>query len=210
MALLGTQPDFRVLGSAGTSGETMELCLKRHPRVLVLGILDGWPRDVSAVQAIRLASPKTQVLVLAPHGANRCIFLNPIDPPGTDAGRRAWLSRSTCLHDALSHGALGAVHRDNSPTALFEAVRAVARGVPWIASEVTPLGANGNPLSPQETKVARLIGQGSSNKEISITLGISELTAKKHVGSVLRKLGLHDRLQLGICVARHPLSFNGD
>jgi DNA-binding NarL/FixJ family response regulator len=58
--------------------------------------------------------------------------------------------------------------------------------------------------------VARLIGHGSSNKEISTSLGISELTVKKHVGSILRRLGLHDRLQLGICVARHPLAFNGD
>ena len=210
VALLGTQPDFRVLGSAGTSGETMELCLELHPPVLVLGILDGWPRDISAVQAVRLVSPKTQILVLAPHSPNRCAHLNPADPPGFDAGCSAWLARSTCLQDALSRGALGAVHRDISPTALFQAVRAVATGEHRVTSEVTRLAGNGHPLSPQELKVARLIGHGSSNKEISTSLGISELTVKKHVGSILHRLGLHDRLQLGICVARHPLAFNGD
>jgi DNA-binding NarL/FixJ family response regulator len=66
---------------------------------------------------------------------------------------------------------------------------------------------DGLPLSTRERRVAILIGQGASNKEIAESLGISELTVKKHVTNILRKLELHDRLQLGLCVARRPELF---
>jgi two-component system nitrate/nitrite response regulator NarL len=70
--------------------------------------------------------------------------------------------------------------------------------------------ANGSrALSTRELDVAGLIADGRSNKEIARALGISEPTVKKHVGHVLEKLGLQDRLQIGIHVVRNPLLFNG-
>ena len=55
--------------------------------------------------------------------------------------------------------------------------------------------------------MAALIADGRSNKEISSLLTISEATVKKHVGSILVKLGLEDRLQAGLYLARNPLLF---
>ena len=52
-----------------------------------------------------------------------------------------------------------------------------------------------------------LLAEGQSNKEISGLLLISEPTVKKHVGQVLKKLSVQDRLQAGLFVARHPLLF---
>jgi len=60
-------------------------------------------------------------------------------------------------------------------------------------------------LSSRELEVAELISAGRSNKEISSALKISEPTVKKHVGHILEKLGLQDRLQVGLYVARNPL-----
>ena len=60
-------------------------------------------------------------------------------------------------------------------------------------------------LSSRELDVAELISVGRSNKEIAQALGISEPTVKKHVGHILDKLGLQDRLQVGLYVARNPL-----
>jgi len=109
------------------------------------------------------------------------------------------------------HGALGAIYRDVSTEALFDAVRAVARGESrCAAADAESSNGVADVLSVRERLVARLVGEGRSNKELASAMGISELTAKKHVGNILRKLGLHDRLQLGLCVARHRLSFESD
>ena len=59
-------------------------------------------------------------------------------------------------------------------------------------------------LSPRETEVAQLLAEGRSNKEIAQRLEVSEPTVKKHIGHVLRKLGLQDRLQVALFVSRHP------
>jgi DNA-binding NarL/FixJ family response regulator len=56
--------------------------------------------------------------------------------------------------------------------------------------------------------VAVLLAEGQSNKEISGLLTISEPTVKKHVGQILKKLSVQDRLQAGLFVARHPLIFS--
>jgi NarL family two-component system response regulator LiaR len=210
VALLRSQRDFEVLGSASTSGETLTLCLALRPDVLVLGMLVSWPDDVSGVAAIRLAVPETQVLALAPHAADRCTVLNPTDPASVDACCPFTSGRSTCLQIALAHGALGAITRDVSAADLFMAVRSVARGKPWVDGGIGPAPNGEHPLTLQEYRVSRLVGRGRSNKEIARDLKISELTVKKHVGRILRKLELHDRLQLGLCVARHPLDFDGD
>jgi len=60
-------------------------------------------------------------------------------------------------------------------------------------------------LSQREMEVAGLIADGRSNKEISQALHISGPTVKKHVGHILGKLKLQDRLQIGLYVARNPL-----
>jgi len=210
VALLSNQADFDVLGSAGSCAETLTLCSTLQPRVLVLGILNVWPRELQPIATIRLASPMTGVLALSPHGRDRCTYLNPTDPAESNGNAPAWAARSTCLPRALSRGALGALDGDATPEILFEAVRAVARGERWRPVALQPEDGNGHPLSPQELKVARLIGRGSSNKEIAASLAISDLTVKKHLGSIFQKLDVHDRLQLGVRVARNPTAFDRD
>jgi len=61
-------------------------------------------------------------------------------------------------------------------------------------------------LSERELDVAMLIAEGRSNKEIAHELGIGVPTVKKHVGGLLEKLGLHDRLQVGLFLARNPVT----
>jgi len=61
-------------------------------------------------------------------------------------------------------------------------------------------------LSKREIEVSELIADGRSNKEIAQALGISEPTVKKHVGHILAKLELQDRLQIGLYIARNPLA----
>ncbi len=120
-----------------------------------------------------------------------------------------------CLQLAVSEGALGALRRDAEPEQLYRAVRTVAQGNAWYepgtASAMlkralgTDLANGSRALSTRELDVAGLIADGRSNKEIARALGISEPTVKKHVGNILGKLSLQDRLQIGLHVARNPL-----
>jgi DNA-binding NarL/FixJ family response regulator len=113
-------------------------------------------------------------------------------------------------HGRLVGGALGTVDGDVDPGTLFDALRAVARGERWGAGHARSSNGSGRALSPRERTVARLVGQGASNKEIADALAISSLTVKKHVSSIFQKLEVHDRLQLGLRVARDPMAFAGD
>jgi DNA-binding NarL/FixJ family response regulator len=115
----------------------------------------------------------------------------------------------------MAHGALGTVRRSADPEALFRTVRAVAAGQTAYEPRTGMMlshggtGTRGNPgLSVREMDVAVLLAEGQSNKEISGLLTISEPTVKKHVGQILKKLSVQDRLQAGLFVARHPLIFS--
>jgi DNA-binding NarL/FixJ family response regulator len=120
-----------------------------------------------------------------------------------------------CLQLAARQGAMGTLRRSADPQELFGAIRAVARGHAWydpttaagmLKGNGPSTGANGRPLfSEREMQVAALISEGRSNKEIATLLRIREPTVKKHVTHVLQKLGLPDRLQAGLFLARNPL-----
>jgi DNA-binding NarL/FixJ family response regulator len=207
LALLGSQPDLRAVGGAADLPGALALCLARRPRVLLLSTLLGGPPDAPTPAVIRLAVPETRIVAIAPHGADRCALLNPTASPAGDGGQRLRDEHGTCIEFALAYGAVRAVNRDASPEDLFRAIRAAAGGPPWAAADVPLNHPAANHLTQQEGRVAWLVGQGGSNKEIAAALRISGLTVKKHIGHVLDKLGLHDRLQLGLLVARHPLSF---
>jgi DNA-binding NarL/FixJ family response regulator len=122
-----------------------------------------------------------------------------------------------CLALAAAQGARATLRRNADPEDLFRGIRAVAAGQSWYdpqtTSGIVPVGeiggapgrGSGEPLSERELDVAALLAEGLSNKEISTALDISEPTVKKHVGHILDKLGLQDRLQAGLFIARNPL-----
>ncbi|MBN6056493.1 response regulator transcription factor [Nonomuraea sp. RK-328] len=118
------------------------------------------------------------------------------------------------IFGALRGGAVGYLLKDCSPDDVVEAIRRTSRGetvlgspaaarlvahvrrtpVPYEAGDVR----EAETLSARETDVARMVAAGASNREIAARLLISEGTVKNHVSSVLRKLGLRDRIQLAL------------
>jgi DNA-binding NarL/FixJ family response regulator len=211
VGLLATQPDFEVVGEATNIEETMRVCATLHPDVLLLTLHIGLNGERPPIPAIRSVLPSLRILALSERGHDACLVLN---PPGqrlfkeTDVKPRC-MSATDCLTLAISQGAAGTLRRDADPGELFEAVRAVSSGATWHApGTALPGAANGTEagLSERELEVAALIADGLSNKEISSALKISEPTVKKHVGHILEKLGLEDRLQAGLFVARNPLT----
>lgn len=216
--LIEGERDFEVVGEAATVNETIQQCRSLKPDVLVLSLNLPGQDQTPAIPALRSVLPALRILAVSERGATNCLVLNPPSLQRLPFElRQVCVNGTDCLQLAAAQGAMGTLRRSADPEELFRAIRAVAGGHAWYdPTTTTSLLARSGPdtkissqeraqLSDRELDVAALISEGLSNKEISTALAISEPTVKKHVGHILIKLGLQDRLQAGLFVARHPL-----
>ncbi|MEU5107402.1 MULTISPECIES: response regulator transcription factor [unclassified Streptomyces] len=187
-ALLDTQPDLTVVGSAADGAAAVGICRETRPDVVLMDVrmpvLDG-------IEATRRIVAGAGV-----GGGPRIVMLTTFD-------------LDEYVYDALAAGASGFLLKDMAAERLFEAVRVVAAGEALLAPTVTrrligefvrlrPHTAEPTPLAlltPRETEVLRLIAEGLSNAEIAARLTVSAETVKTHVSRVLAKLGARDRAQ---------------
>jgi DNA-binding NarL/FixJ family response regulator len=186
-ALLGTQEDFAVVGTAADGAEAVRVCRDERPDVVLMDVrmpvMDG-------IEATRRVSDDGA-------GAPKVIVLTTFD-------------LDEYVYDALGAGASGFLLKDVTAETLFDAVRVVAAGDALLAPAVTRRlvseFARLRPtlprrpdtlvdLTPRETEVLRLVAEGLSNGEIAERLVVSEETIKTHVSHLLTKLDLRDRTQ---------------
>lgn len=218
VAILNSQSDFAVVAEASTAEEAILAFRDAKPSLIVLSLQIPGPDGKTALSAIRERAPRIPILAVAERGEAHCMVLN---PPGkaqsaaTDPGRHC-TAGTDCLELAVAEGASGTIRRSAAPEELFGAIRTIASGKAWYEAGTAAAimrhalarrgdaGSNRR-LSRREVEVSGLIANGRSNKEIAHALGISEPTVKKHVGHILAKLKLQDRLQVGLHVARNPL-----
>jgi DNA-binding NarL/FixJ family response regulator len=184
--ILGSKRDMEVVGEAENGAEALALAERRRPDVILMDIrmpvLDG----VEATRRLVAAGTAARILVLTTFDLDEYV------------------------HAAIRAGASGFLLKDVTPAKLLEAIRIVADGDALLAPSVTrrllerfattlPAGeASGDALAEltsRETEVLRLLAGGMSNAEIASELVVSEATVKTHISSVLRKLGLRDRVQ---------------
>jgi len=186
-ALLDTQPDFTVVGTACDGAEAVRICRELSPDVALMDVrmpvMDG-------IEATRqLAGPiGPRILILTTFDLDQYVY------------------------DALCAGASGFLLKDVTAERLFDAVRIIAAGEALLAPAVTrrliieftrlrpkPEGAPPTAalatLTPRETQVLRLVAEGLSNTEIAGRIVVTEETVKTHVSRMLSKLGLRDRTQ---------------
>jgi len=213
--LLEDEQGFEVVGEAASVPEAISQCRALDPDVLVLSLNLPGQESEAAIPAIRAKLPRLKILALSERGAANCLVLNP-------PSRRRLKSELTppcavgmdCLQLAVGQGAMATLRRDADPEELFRAIRSAAEGIAWYDPTtanglltIVDRGRQAGTLSERETEVAALIAEGQSNKEISTALSISEATVKKHIGQLLQKLGVADRLQAGLLFARNPAMF---
>jgi DNA-binding NarL/FixJ family response regulator len=180
--LLERQPGMEVVAEAPDGVEAFEQALACKPDLCVLDV--GMPRmtGLQATREIRSHLPDAHVLILSMHDDERYLF------------------------EALKAGASGYVLKREADQDLVAALRAVARGEPFLtnAAERTLIrrwmeeGAEGprEPLTAREEQVVKLIAEAHTNVQIASTLHLSEKTIESHRANVLRKLGMRDRVQL--------------
>jgi len=192
--LLDAEPGITVVGEAADGDEGIRLAASTTPDVILMDVrMPGLDGIAATAEALRV-SPGSRVIILTTFDLDEYAF----------GGLRA--------------GASGFLLKDTRPAELLAAVRAVASGEAAISSRVTrrmldlfgsrlPAAAENalDTLTPREREILLAIGEGLSNGEIGERFVLSESTVKTHVGRVLLKLGLRDRVQAVIFAFEHGL-----
>jgi DNA-binding NarL/FixJ family response regulator len=184
--ILGAKEDMEVVGEAGDGAEAVALTDSERPDVVLMDVRMPGMDGIEATRRIVESGSPARVVVLTTFDADEYVFA------------------------ALRAGASGFMLKDVRPPELVEAIRVVARGDALLAPSVTrrlldrfagalPDGAPPSPyleeLTEREREVLRFVALALSNAEIAARLHLTEATVKTHVSSVLRKLGLRDRVQ---------------
>ena len=182
VAILGTQPDFEVIGTANNGVEVVQRTADLQPDVLLLDlempVMDG----VQALETLRANGVGVRVMVCTAFDTDERIL------------------------GAVQAGAEGYLLKGAPREELFEAIRVVNGGgsllQPIVMSKLLrqisqreDTKSSVEMLSPREREVLQLMARGLQNKEIAAELVISERTVKFHVSSILGKLGAGNRTE---------------
>ncbi|MCM0639546.1 response regulator [Cellulomonas wangsupingiae] len=190
--LIESADDLEVVGEAQDGQSAIEQAAALRPDVVLMDVRMPGVNGIDATARIVEAQPDVRVLVLTTFDLDEYAFA------------------------ALRAGASGFLLKDAAPAELAAAVRTVASGEAVVSARITrrmlelfaehlPSGTDvGDPdgphprladLTPREMEVLREVAEGLSNAEIADRLFLSEATVKTHVGRILAKLGVRDRVQ---------------
>jgi DNA-binding NarL/FixJ family response regulator len=185
--ILESEPGLTVVGEAADGVEAIDLVDRAAPDVVLMDVRMPRMDGLEATRVICARWPATRVLMLTT------------------------FDHDDYVYDALTAGASGFLLKDATPEQLVDAVSVVARGDALLAPSVTrvlieevarrprlepeSLAPGLSDLTDREVEVLRLIARGMSNHEIADALYLGEATVKTHVGRVLTKLDVRDRVQ---------------
>ncbi len=190
--VLEAEDDLTVVGEASDGSSALTQVSALDPDVVLMDVRMPGMNGIEATEAIASRHPRTRVLILTTFDLDEYAFA------------------------ALRAGASGFLLKDAPPAGLVAAVRTIARGDAVVSPRITrrmlelfadrmptDVDAPGDPrvdprlehLTPREVEVLQALAEGLSNMEIAGRLVLSETTVKTHVGRVLAKLGVRDRVQ---------------
>jgi DNA-binding NarL/FixJ family response regulator len=181
-----TERGLDVVATAPDADAAVRIARAVRPRVVLMDLNLGQTSGVEAIEGILDALPETRILVLSASGEHADVL------------------------EAVKAGAAGYLVKSASAEELLTAVRRTADGFPvftpglagLVLGEYRRLAGTDRPgpaapaLTERETDVLRLVAKGLTARQIGERLGVSHRTVETHVQSTLRKLQLHNRVQL--------------
>jgi DNA-binding NarL/FixJ family response regulator len=202
-AILQAQDDVEVVGEASDGAEAVVEALRLRPDVVLMDVrmpeLDGVEATRQIFAPARAASRSRPI---------RVIVLTTFDLDDRAAA-------------AIRYGASGFLLKDATPAMLRDAIRTVHAGNAVLAPDDLstlldgrfrarrPSPAGLEDLTAREREVLAAVAAGLNNAEIARRTFVSESTVKTHVGAILRKLGLRDRVQVVVLAHEHGLHEHG-
>ena len=191
--LLIAEPDIEIIGEAGDGAEAIEAAHRLQPDVILMDLVMPQLDGLAAISRIIAQQPAARILVVSSFESDDKVI------------------------PAIRAGALGYTLKEVGPDDLARAIRRVSRG----ESTLHPLVARrvlheltappqqppaSDPLTEREIEVLRQIARGLSNHEIAAALGLSEITVRGRVSSILSKLRLTSRTQAALYALRQGLA----
>lgn len=184
-ALLETETGFSVVGEAADGLEAVEAAERLHPDVLIMEAAMPGLNGLEAAREVHGRAPETRVLILSTQ------------------------RNETYVLTALKNGAHGYILKDETASALVQAVRDVNAGRRYLSpplseriiqayiesAEPVTLGSY-ETLTAREREVLQLTAEGHTNADIAARLSISPRTAETHRSNLMRKLGLRNLADL--------------
>jgi len=175
-SLLAPYAEFKVSGEASSGREAVDLTIRLEPDLVILGMDLAESNGIDVAHSIKRIRPITEILFYTSHDEEYLIA------------------------KALRAGARGYVLKSDSENRLLEAVRALARHLPFFTAKASQMLLRDlktgvkrqaeQALTARERDVVRLLADGKSNREIASSLGISIKTVETHRSAIMRKLGL--------------------
>jgi DNA-binding NarL/FixJ family response regulator len=183
--VVDSQGDLTVVGQAANGSQALDVVATTSPDVVLMDVrmpvLDG----VEATRRLLVRHPSVRVIVLTTFDLDDHAYA------ALKAGASGFLLKDASAEDVLA--AIRAVHSGDAvlaPSTTRRLIERVAPGLPGPSTGPDPLER----LTDREREVLGRIARGDSNAEIAARLFLSEATVKTHVGRILTKLGLRDRV----------------
>jgi two-component system NarL family response regulator len=170
--IIGMDPDVTVVAEGASGEEAIALFERFRPDITLMDLQLRGMNGLQAIRAIRAFEPNARIIVLTMYEGDEDIYR------------------------ALQAGAAGYVLKDSVPEDVVRVIREVHAGgrslPPFVEARLAE--RSGQPsLTARETEVLELLAKGMRNKEIAVTLSITEQTTHAHIKAVFIKLNVHDR-----------------
>ncbi|GLZ38143.1 response regulator transcription factor [Actinokineospora sp. NBRC 105648] len=182
------QPDLVPVGEAEDGATAVRLATDLRPDVVLMDVRMPGTDGIEATRQITRSCPQTRVLILTTFDLDEYAFA------GLKAGASGFLLKNTRPEELLT--AIRTVAAGNAVVSPRVTRRLLERFRPHLPdAAATARDERLNRLSTREREVLVQVGSGLSNAEIAATLHLAEATVKSHLGRILHKLELRDRIQ---------------
>lgn len=185
--VLGSQPDIDVVGEAADGRAAVRMARERPADVMVMDVRMPEQDGVTATREICRAGERPRVLILTTFDLDEYAYA------ALRSGASGFLLKSAPPEELLY--AIRCVHNGDSIVAPSTTRRLIGRFLPHLPDIAGPPPGFAE-LTAREREVLTEASGGLSNAEIAALLNISETTVKTHIGHIMAKLGLRDRIQI--------------